>query len=103
VDAGLESGKTLFKEVDTKGLKQVSENHPNFRPEYTSFFLDVPNAEMERRYLERHPDGHSSDISNRLESATLEREQAQVYCDHIIDATQSPEQVLEEVLNIMKK
>ena len=103
IDEGLEKWKTLMTEIDTKGLKQVQEKHPNFRENYTSFFLDVPNEEMERRYIERHPDGCRDDISNRLESASLEREHAQIYCDFIIDATQSPEEVLEDVLTIMKK
>jgi guanylate kinase len=57
---------------------------------------------MTRRYLERHSDGCEDDIQNRLESADLEREQAEKYCDYIIDASQSPEQVLSEVLDIIK-
>lgn len=103
IDTWLEAGKILMTEIDTKWLKQVLEKHPDFREHFTSFFLNVSNEEMERRYLERHPDGCTNDIKNRLESATLEREQAEKYCNHIIDATQSPEDVLQEVLNIMKK
>jgi len=102
VDQWLQDGKILMKEVDTKGLKQVIEKHPDFREHFTSFFLDVPNTEMERRYFERNPDGKIEDIQNRLDSTLFEREQAQKYCDHIIDATQSPEEVLQEVLKIMK-
>jgi guanylate kinase len=102
VDSGLENGNIMLKEIDTKWLKQLSENHPNFKENYTSFFLDVSNKEMTRRYLERHSDGCEDDIQNRLESADLEREQAEKYCDYIIDASQSPEQVLSEVLDIIK-
>lgn len=102
VDIGLKKGNIVMTEIDTKGLKQVQEKHPNFREHYTSFFLDVPNEEMTRRYLERHPEGSKDDIINRLDSASFERQQAQKYCDHIIDATQSPEKVLEDVLAIMK-
>jgi len=102
IDTGLKDGKILMTEIDTKGLKQVMEKHPNFRDSYTSFFLDVPNQEMTHRYLERHPEGSKDDIVNRLESASFEREQAQKYCDYIIDATQSPEKVLEDVLQIIK-
>lgn len=102
IDAGLENGKILMTEVDTKGLKQVIEKHPEFKKNYTSFFLNVSNEEMERRYLERHPDGCTNDIKNRLESATLERKQAEKYCDFIIDATQKPDDVLRDVLDIMK-
>lgn len=102
VDAGLKNGRIMLKEIDTKGLKQLSENHPEFKQHYTSFFLNVSNQEMTRRYLERHPEGCENDIKNRLESASLERQQAEKYCDYIIDASQSPEQVLKEVLEIIK-
>jgi guanylate kinase len=60
-----------MKEIDTKGLKQVIENHANFKVNFTSFFLDVSNQEMTRRYLERHPEGCENDIKNRLESASI--------------------------------
>lgn len=103
VDIWLETGKTMFKEIDTKGLKQLSENHPEFRKNYTSFFLDVPNEEMERRFYERHPDGDPADIANRIESTNHEREQAHKYCDYIIDATQDPEVILEKVLEVIKE
>lgn len=101
VESWLEAWKIMLKEIDTKGLKQLHEKHPDFKKYYTSIFLDVPNIEMERRYLERHPEWCREDIKNRLESSTHEREHAQVYCDYIIDATQSPEQVLKEVLKII--
>lgn len=103
VEAWLLSWKTMLKEIDTKWLEQLIEKHPEFRENFTSFFLDVSNDEMTRRYLERHPDGCVNDISNRLESANLERQQAKKYCDYIIDASHSPEQVLAEVLDIIKR
>lgn len=102
VESGLKTGKTMMKEIDTKWLKQLHKNHPEFKENYTSFFLDVSNDEMVRRYLERHPEGCKNDIKNRLESASLERKQAQEYCDFIIDASKSPEQVLEDVLRIIQ-
>lgn len=103
VEQGLKNGKIMMKEIDTKWLKQLSENHRDFHTHYTSFFLDIPNEEIERRFYERNPDGKAQDIQNRLESTNHERHQAQKYCDYIIDATQSPENVLKEVLHIMKK
>jgi len=102
IDAWLKNGRILLKEIETKWLKQIHENHPDFKKNYTSFFLDVSNEEMKRRYLERHPEGCEHDIKNRLESASLERKQAEKYCDYIIDASQTPEQVLKEVLDIIK-
>lgn len=101
--SGIQDGSIMMTEIDTQGLKQVIEKHPNLRENFTSFFLDVPNSEIERRYFERNPDGKLEDIQNRLESTSHEREQAQKYCDHIIDATGTPEEVLAEVLKIMKQ
>jgi dephospho-CoA kinase len=49
---------------------------------------------MRRRFYERNPDGKPEDIENRIESTNFEREQAQKYCDIIIDATQTPDKVL---------
>lgn len=103
VDTGLEAWKILMKEVDAQWLRQVIEKHPSFREDFTSFFLNVPNTEMEKRYFQRNPEWKIDDIQNRLESSALERELAQKYCDHIIDATQSPEKVLKDVLKIIKK
>lgn len=93
----------MIKEIDTKGLKQLIKNHPDFRENYTSFFLDVPNHEMQRRFYERNPEGKPEDIANRIESSSFEREQAHKYCDHIIDATQSPEEILQKVLGVVKE
>lgn len=97
------NGEILLKEIETKWLKQIIEKHSYFKENFTSFFLDVPNDAMVQRYLERHPEGQEDDIENRLESARLEREQATQYCDYIIDAAQSPEKVLEDILQIIHK
>lgn len=92
----------MLSEIDIKGLKQVLEKHPQFQKHFTSFFLDISDEVLQSRYLERHPEGCIDDIKNRLESAQFERTQAEEYCDYIIDATQSPESVLEEVLAIIE-
>jgi len=90
-----------MSEIETKGLKQVLEKHPNFRESFSSFFLDIPDEVIKQRYFERNPEGCVEDIKNRLESAEFERKQAEEFCDYIIDASQSPEAVLEEVLAII--
>ena len=102
VEDGLAQGDILMKEIDTKGLKQLHEKHPNFKKNYTSFFLDVPDSVLRDRFFQRNPEWHEEDFQNRMESTIFEREQAQKYCDHIIDATQVPEDVLKDVLAIMK-
>ncbi len=91
-----------MKEIDTKGLKQLEKKHPKFRKNYTSFFLDVPNDILRERFFERTTGASEDDFQNRLESAIFEREHADEYCDYLIDATQSPEAVLEEVLAIIE-
>jgi hypothetical protein len=40
-------------------------------------------------------------LINRLESTDFERKQAEEYCDYIVDATQSPEEVLAEIKKII--
>lgn len=102
VEDGIAAGKIVLSEIDTKGLKQVLEKHPQFRDKFTSFFLDISDAVIEERYFSRNPEGSKEDIRNRLESAQFERTQAEEFCDYIIDATQSPESVLEEVLAIIE-
>jgi len=32
----------------------------------------------------------------------MEEQEARIYCDYMLDATQSPEKILKEVLNIIK-
>jgi len=102
VEKWLSSWKIMMKEVDTKGLKQLDEKHPDFRTHYSSFFLDISNEEMRRRFYERNPNWKAEDIENRIESTSFERKQAKEYCDIIIDASQAPEVVLSNVLQFMK-
>lgn len=102
IEDGIAAGKIVLSEIDTKGIKQILEKHPKFRKNFTSFFLDVSDEVIEERYFARNPEGSKEDIKNRLESAQFERKQAEEYCDYIIDATQSPESVLEEVLAIIE-
>ena len=102
VDDGITAWKIVLSEIDIKWLIQVLEKHPDFRKHFTSFFLDISDEVIKSRYLERNPNGCLDDIRNRLESAQFERQQAEEYCDYIIDATQSPEVVLEEVIALIE-
>jgi dephospho-CoA kinase len=45
----------------------------------------------------------NEELKIRINSAIMEETEAKKYCDVIIDATQSPEKVLTEVLKIIKK
>lgn len=102
VEQGIAAGKILMKEIDTKGLKQLAEKHPKLREQYTSFFLDIPDDILRERFFSRNPEASEIDFQNRLESAIFEREHADEFCDYLIDASQSPESVLEEVLAIIE-
>ena len=101
--SGIKSGKILLKEVDTIGLGDIQRDFPELRDSYTSIFLDIPEEVMRERNLERNPDTSIEELEKRAESMRHEREAAAEICDHIIDATQTPEQVMEDVLEIMKK
>ena len=101
VEDWLEAGKILITEIDTKWLIQVHDKHPQIRSSYSSIFLDAPNEVLRERFYQRHPDGNESDLINRLESTDFERKQAEEYCDYIVDATQSPEEVLAEIKKII--
>jgi len=102
VEKGLSDWKILIKEIDTKGLIQLHENHPEFRENYTSIFLDISNEQITKRFYERHPDGKKIDLDNRIESASFEREQAETYCDYIIDGDQDKIEVFSQIKKIIK-
>jgi len=100
---GIQDWKTLLTEMDMIGLEKIIQELPDFRKNYTTLFLDVPEATMKERNLERNPDTPVEELEKRAESMKHEREKAAEICDHIIDATQTPEKVMEDVLEIMKK
>ena len=102
VQIWLDAWKTLFKEIDTKWLKQLREKNPDFWEHYTSIFLDIPDDVLRERFFDRNPEGSEKDFQNRLESTLFERTQAEEYCDYIIDATRRPEEILDEVLELIK-
>lgn len=102
VEEWLSKWKTLAKEIDTKWLQQIHDNYPELKKNYTSIFLDVPDDVVRKRFFERNPQGKIVDIENRIDSCQAERSTAQEICDHIIDASQSPEAVLEDVLKVIQ-
>ena len=98
----LENNEIMIKEIDTKGLIQLKESHKDISDDYTSIFLDISNDVLKERFYERHPEACDADLQNRLESATFERKQAQEYCDYIVNASQRPEEVLNEIKKIIE-
>ena len=100
---GIQAGKMLMKEVDMLGLEKIQKELPEFRESYTTIFLDVPKDVLIARNLERNPDTPQDELDKRAESVDNEKQKAAEICDHIIDATQTPEKVMEDVLSIMRK
>jgi dephospho-CoA kinase len=45
---------------------------------------------------------NDEELERRINSAIMEEEEAKKICDYIIDATQTEEEVLDEVLSIIK-
>ncbi len=99
---GIDDGKILIKEIDYQGLAKIKQEIPEFREHYTTIFLNVPEDIMVARNKERNPDVTQDEIDKRLMSLREEAKDLDDY-DHVIDATQNPEKVMEDVLEIMKK
>ena len=100
---GIAAGNTIIKEVDMAWLEEIQKNFPDLRESYTSIFLDVPEDTMIERNLERNPNTPQEEIDKRIHSLKNEKAKASELCDYIVDATQTPEKVMEGVLEIMKK
>lgn len=99
---GIHKWYTVLKEIDINGLKRLQKEHPELRPNYTTIFLDIPSHILEERILSRWENMNKEELQRRIETATKESEVSEELCDYLIDATQSPEEVLEEVLAIIE-
>ena len=94
---------TVLTEMDMIWLQEIQEHFPDLRDSYTSIFLDIPENVMRARNLERNPDTPKEELDKRIHSLKNEKEKAWELCDYIVDATQTPEEVMEDVLKIMKR
>jgi guanylate kinase len=99
----IENGKKLVKEIEIQGLENILRDFPDFRENLTCIFLDVPDKTMRERILKRDPETPEKNIEHRLESMIWEKQKAEKLCDYIIDATQTPKKVMQEVLEIIRK
>lgn len=100
---GIEYWKTLIKEIEYQGLAKIKKELPDFGKHYTTIFLNVPEDIMIARNKERNPDVTQDEIDKRLLSLKEEVKNIEDDYDHIIDATQTPEKVMEDVLRIIRK
>ncbi len=98
---GIEKSKIVIKELDILWLEKLREQNPSFSENYTTIFLNIPVEKLSQRIATRGDNITVDQLQAREESAIMEEKKARQICDHIIDATQSIEQVLEQVLSII--
>jgi len=104
IENGIDAGKKVLKEIEIAGLKNILTNNSQIRSNMTSIFLDISPETLRERIKMRGATMTDLDLSNRLDSLEIEKRDSVTYCDHIIDTSNlTPEQVLEQVLEIINK
>ena len=98
---GIEKWKEVIKELDVLGLKRLIKDKPCIREDYTTIFLNIPVEKLRERISKRGEKITEVELQRREESAIMEEQEARQLCDYMLDATQSPEKVLKEVLDII--
>lgn len=96
IESVLAHWNIAIKEIDMYWREKL-QNHP-MRSNIISIFLQVDDITMTQRIMTRQPDITADELQNRLISADFENNQAKKYCDIFIDASQSPDQIYQEVL-----
>jgi guanylate kinase len=98
ITAPLLEWKNSIKELEMFWLIAIEESQ-KIDGQYITIFLDIPLGLMTERIQQRQTISED-ELHKRIASATFEKEQAQIRCHHVIDATQSIEKVCEEVRKI---
>ncbi len=93
--------RKVIKELDINGLLKLKKQRPELSNDYTSIFLNLPLDKLRERIYSRWHDMSESEFQNRLDSAKNEYLYALDYCDFIVNANQTPQEVLEEVKKII--
>jgi dephospho-CoA kinase len=75
---------------------------PEFDTFYSTIFLDIPKEKLRERIDQRGLPMSDEEFQNRMNSSIFEEEELRELCDFQIDATLSPEKVLEIFLEIVK-
>lgn len=100
---GIEQWKIVIKELDIIGLEELRKNKPELDEKYTTIFLNIPENVLRQRIEQRGVFMSNEELEKRLNSAVIEEQKANLICNYIIDATQTPQEVLHQVLEIIKK
>lgn len=102
IDNGINKWKIIIKEMDILTLPKLLKEKPEFKKNFTYIFLDIPIEKIKERMKERWDDVFWEDFENRISSAKKEKELLH-FADYVIDWTKSKEEVLNEVVKIIKK
>ena len=104
VEFWIDMWKKVMKEIDMEWLKNIFFNNPQLKENITTIFLNLSQEKFSERIESRWVFMSEEDFKNREESLVREISDAKIYCDYIIDTSEkTPEEVLEEVLKIIKK
>lgn len=95
--------KTIIKEIDINWLEDLRKNRPELDEKYTTIFLNIPENILRERIEKRWAFMSDEELQKRINSSIIEEQKAWKLCDYLIDATKSPEDVLNDFLKILKK
>jgi len=98
---GIEKWKKVIKELDVLGLIRLLKDKPELSENYTTIFLNIPVKKLRERIEKRWEDITEDELQRRETSAIMEEKEARQLCDYMLDATQKPEKILKEVLDII--
>ena len=93
--------KNVIKELDVLWLKRLMKDKSEFSEYYSTIFLNIPVNHLRERITKRWENISEEELKRREDSAIMEEREARLLCDYMLDATQSPEKVLREVLDII--
>lgn len=104
IDNWVNKWKIVIKEVDMEGLLILKKDKPELAKYYKTIFLTIPLELQIERIQARWAYMSEIELEERRKTAVKEIEEARKNCDYIIDTWgKSKEEVLEEVLGIIKE
>jgi broad-specificity NMP kinase len=93
-----------MKEMDMQGLKNIFKNNAHLKDHITTIFLNLSQEKFAERIASRGVSMSKEEFKKREDSLKIEIVEAKEYCDYIIDTSEkTPEEVLENVVKILKK
>ncbi len=102
IENWINKGKIVVKELDINWLKRLQKEKPELRSYYTTIFLNIPVDVLKERIKQRWDNISQNELERRINSAIMEEKEARLHCDFMLDATQSPENVKNEVMQIIR-